>query len=53
MAAISWCSMMLADSLANYLYVVRYLVILLMLLLLFFAIDDLFVDLYYLSLIHI
>jgi len=39
--------MMLADLLANYLYVVRYLVILLMLLLLFFAIDDLFVDLYY------
>ena len=38
---------MLADLLANYLYVVRYLVILLMLLLLFFAIDDLFVDLYY------
>ncbi len=38
---------MLVDLLANYLYGLRYIVVVLMLLLLLFALDDLFIDLYY------
>lgn len=39
--------MVLVDLLANYLYLLRYIVVVLMLLLLVFALDDLFIDLYY------
>ncbi|KKL01959.1 phage adsorption protein NrfB [Rheinheimera mesophila] len=39
--------MLLVDLLANYLYLLRYIVVVLMLLLLVFALDDVFIDLYY------
>lgn len=39
--------MLLVDLLANYLYLLRYIVVVLMLLLLVCALDDLFIDLYY------
>jgi adsorption protein B len=39
--------MPLVDLLANYLYLLRYIVVVLMLMLLVFALDDVFIDLYY------